>query len=67
MTGISGSAFKNNKKLKTVTIGKNVKKIGSNSFNGANVLKNISITSKGLKSVEWQLRVCRKEYVKVFL
>lgn len=51
ITEISGSAFKNNKKLKTVTIGKNVKKIGSNAFNGAKVLKNISITSKGLKSV----------------
>ena len=42
---IDANAFKGLKKLKTVTIGKNVKEIGKNAFNGCKNLKTITIKS----------------------
>lgn len=50
VTSIAKSAFKNNKKLKTVTIGKNVSKIGKNVFSGCKKLKIITIKSTKLKA-----------------
>lgn len=50
VTSIAKSAFKNNKKLKTVTIGKNVSKIGENVFSGCKKLKTITIKSTKLKA-----------------
>ena len=52
VTEISANAFKNKKKLKIVTIGENVKKIGKNAFSGCKSLKRINVKSKNLKSVE---------------
>ena len=51
VTEISKNAFKNNKKLRQVTIGKNVTKIGANAFSGDKSLKKITIKSKSLKKV----------------
>ena len=51
VTEISKNAFKNNKKLKQVTVGKNVTKIGANAFNGDSKLKKITIKSTKLKKV----------------
>ena len=51
VTEISKNAFKNNKKLKQVTVGKNVAKIGANAFNGDSRLKKLTIKSAKLKKV----------------
>ncbi len=51
VTSVSKNAFKNNKKLKEVTIGKNVTKINANAFSGCKNLKTISIKSKIVKTV----------------
>ena len=51
VTSVSKNAFKNNKKLKKVTIGKNITKINANTFYGCKNLKTITIKSTSLKSV----------------
>lgn len=51
VTAIADKAFKNNKKIKSVIIGKNVKKIGKEAFRGCKKLKKITIKSEALKSV----------------
>lgn len=51
VTAVDKNAFKNNKKLNNVTIGKYVTKIGANAFYGCKKLKTISIKSTKLKSV----------------
>ena len=51
VTSVAANACKNNKKLKSVTIGKNVKKIGANAFSGCKNLKKIKVQSAVLKSV----------------
>jgi len=51
VTEIGGSAFAKQKKLKKVTIGKNVQKIGKKAFYNASKLKKIVVKSKKLKSV----------------
>lgn len=51
VTEIAQKAFKNNKKLKSVTIGKNVKKIGKEAFYNCKKIKRITIKSANLKSV----------------
>ena len=51
VTEISKNAFKNNKKLKQVTVGKNVAKIGANAFSGDKSLKKLTIKSAKLKKV----------------
>ncbi len=43
VTEIKANAFKNNKKLKKVTIGKNIERIGKNAFSGCKNLKNVNI------------------------
>ena len=51
VTSIEANAFKNDKKLTTVTVGKNVETIGKNAFAGATKLKTVtlgkSVTSIG--------------------
>ena len=51
VTAIANNAFKNNKKLKKVTIGANVKSIGKAAFAGDKNLKTIVVKSKVLKKV----------------
>ncbi len=51
---IAKSAFKNNKKAVTVTIGKNVKKIGANAFSGSKKLKKVTINSTVLTTIDKQ-------------
>lgn len=51
VTNIEKKAFKNNKKLKTVTIGKNISEIGASAFEGAKVLKTVKVKSTVLKKV----------------
>ena len=46
ITAISANAFKNNKKITKVRIGKNVTTIGTNAFNGCRNLKTVTIGSK---------------------
>lgn len=48
VTSISANAFKNNAKLKKVSIGQNVKKIGSKAFYGCKKVKLMVIRSKSL-------------------
>lgn len=50
VTAIGASAFKSNKKLKAVTIGKNVNVIGKNAFYGDSKLSSVTIKSKLLKA-----------------
>ncbi|MCI9426332.1 MAG: leucine-rich repeat protein [Eubacterium sp.] len=52
VTEIAKDAFKNNSKVKTVIIGKNVTKISKNAFNKCKKLKTIKIQSTALKNVE---------------
>lgn len=51
VTAIADKAFKNNKKIKSVTIGKNVKKIGKEAFYNCKKLSKITIKSAVLKTV----------------
>ena len=48
VTSIAKNCFKGNKKLKTITISKNIKTIGANAFSGCKNLKTIKITSNSL-------------------
>lgn len=48
VTSIQKNAFKNCKKLKKVTIGKNIKSIGKNAFYGCVKLKNITVKTTKL-------------------
>ena len=49
VTSVANNAFKNNKKVETVVIGKNVTKIGKKAFYGCKNLKKITIKSTKLK------------------
>lgn len=51
VTAIEKNAFKNNKKISSVTIGKYVTTIGSNAFYGCKKLKKVSINSTRLKTI----------------
>ncbi len=51
ITSIAKKAFKNNKKIKSVVIGKNVTKIGSKAFYNCKKLNKVVIKSKKLKKV----------------
>lgn len=51
VTSIAKNAAKNNKKLKRVTIGKNVKKIAGQAFNKCKSLKTVTIKSTKIKSM----------------
>ena len=54
ITSIEKNAFKNNKKITSVTIGKNIKTIGANAFSGCSKLKTVkmgaSVTTIGDKA-----------------
>lgn len=52
VTSIAPKALRHDKKLTKVTIGKNVKVIGKDAFNGCKKLKTILIKSSSLKKVE---------------
>lgn len=51
VTSVSKNAFKNNKKIKKITVGKNIKSIGSNAFSGCKNLKTIIVKSKQIKTI----------------
>lgn len=51
VSAVAGSAFSKNKKVKSITIGKNVTKIGSKAFYQCKQLKKITIKSKKLKTI----------------
>ncbi|MBQ4530956.1 MAG: leucine-rich repeat protein [Lachnospiraceae bacterium] len=51
VVSVASDAFKDNKKLKSVTIGKNVTVLGNNVFYGCKNLKNITVKSTKLKKV----------------
>lgn len=51
VTGIAKNAFKGNKKLTKITIGKNVTKIGDNAFNGCSKLKKITFKGTSVKTM----------------
>lgn len=51
VTKIAANAFKGEKKIKTVTIGKNVKTIGKSAFYGCSKLKTISFSGGAVKSI----------------
>ena len=51
VTSVAAKAFKNNKKVRKVVIGKNITKIGAEAFRGCKNLKTIAIKSTKLKSV----------------
>ena len=51
VTGISQNAFAKNKKVKSVTIDKNVTSIGSNAFLNCSSLKSMQIKGTSIKKV----------------
>ncbi|MEE1228774.1 MAG: leucine-rich repeat protein [Lachnospiraceae bacterium] len=51
VTEVAAGAFKNHKEIKTLVIGKNVRKIGSNSFKGDKKIKKIVVKSKKIKKI----------------
>lgn len=51
VTSIAKNAFKNNKKLKKIVIGSNIKTIDANAFSGCKNLKSITIRSKNVKTI----------------
>ena len=51
VTTIADNAFKNNKKIKTVVVGKNVTTIGKKAFYGCKNLKKITVQSSIIKKV----------------
>ena len=52
VTSVAASAFKNNKKITSATIGKNVTSIGKNAFAGCGKLNKVTIKSKVLKKID---------------
>ncbi len=51
VTSIAKNAFKNNRKLKKITIGKNIKTIGAKAFYGCTNLKKVTFKTKVLKKI----------------
>lgn len=51
VTAIAPNAFKNNKNIRSVVVGKNVRVIGKNSFKGCKNLKTLVIKDKKLKKL----------------
>lgn len=51
VTAIADNAFKNNKRIKTVVVGKNVRTIGKKAFYGCKNLKKITVQSSIIKKV----------------
>lgn len=52
VTAIAPNAFKNNKNIRSVVVGKNVRVIGKNSFKGCKNLKTLVIKGKKLKKIK---------------
>lgn len=52
VTAIAPNAFKNNKNIRSVVVGKNVRIIGKNSFKGCKNLKTLVIKGKKLKKIK---------------
>ena len=60
VTSIAKNAFKNNKKLKKIVIGSNIKTIDANAFSGCKNLKSITIKSKNVKTIgKNAFKVCK--------
>lgn len=51
VTGVAANALKGNKKMESLTIGKNVKKIGKNAFANCRKLKKVTIKSKKINTI----------------
>ena len=66
VTAVADKAFYNNKQIKSVTIGKNITKIGKNAFSGSSVTK-LTVKSKKLtkKSVKGSLKNSKIKTIKV--
>ena len=60
VTSIGSGAFKNNKKVKTITIGKNVKTIGNSAFRNCTALTKITIPDKVTKIGKEVFFGCKK-------
>lgn len=60
VTEISAKAYKNNKKLKSVTIGKNVTSIGASAFEGCTALTKVVIPAKVKKIGKKAFYGCKK-------
>lgn len=60
VTAIGNNAFKNNKKVKQIVIGKNVTKIGKKAFYGCKNLKKITIKSTKLKKKDIGAKAFKK-------
>ena len=56
ITSIGSSAFKNNKKLVNITLGKNITKIGKPAFKGCTKLKKVKVPKKKLSSYKRLLK-----------
>ena len=56
ITSIGSSAFKNNKKLVNITLGKNITKIGKPAFKGCAKLKKVKVPKKKLSSYKRLLK-----------
>lgn len=59
VTGIADKAFKGNKKIKSVTVGANVKTIGKEAFSSCKKLKKLTIGSKVKKIGKNAFRSCK--------
>lgn len=69
VTSVADRAFRNNKKVTNLTVGKNVTKIGKNAFSGCKNLKTLTIrstklTKKGLAGSSFK-GISKKTMVKV--
>lgn len=64
VTSIKANSFKNCKKLKKATIGKNIKSIGKNAFYGCSKLKNITIKTTKLTNKNVGSKAFTKIYKK---
>jgi len=67
VTSVGKGAFKGNKKITKVFIGKSVKKIGANAFAGCKKLKQVSINSKVLRSIGKNAFKGDKKLVKIIV
>lgn len=65
VTAIGNNTFRGYKKLKSVTVGKNVKKIGTKAFYGCNKLKKIVIKTKQLQAKKVGNKAFKGIYSKV--
>lgn len=67
VTGVGKKAFYNNKKLRSVTLGKNITQIGDKAFYGCKFLKKIKIRSTKLSKVGKKAfgKIAKKAQIKV--